>query len=38
MGLLKQGRQLFEQDEAQKVIETLETIPAEDGTPGLDSE
>lgn len=38
MDLLKQCQQWFEQDEAQKVIDTLEAIPAEERTPGLDSE
>ena len=30
MDLLKQCQQCFEQDEAQKVIDTLEAIPAEE--------
>ena len=30
MDLLKQCQQWFEQDEAQKVIDTLEAIPAEE--------
>ena len=38
MDLLKQCQQWFEQDEAQKVIDTLEAIPAEERTPELDSE
>ena len=38
MDLLKQCQQWFEQDEAQKVIDTLEAIPAEESTPELDSE
>ena len=38
MELLKQCRQWFEQDEAQKVIDTLEAIPAGERTPELDSE
>ena len=38
MGLLEQCQQWFEQDEAQKVIDTLEAIPAEEHTPELDSE
>ena len=38
MDLLKQSQQWFEQDEAQKVIDTLEVIPAEERTPELDSE
>ena len=33
MDLLKQCQQWFEQDEAQKVIDTLEAIPAEERTP-----
>ena len=32
------GTAYFEQDEAQKVIDTLEAIPAEERTPELDSE
>ena len=36
MDLLKQCQQWFEQDEAQKVIDTLEAIPAEERTPELD--
>ena len=35
MDLLKQCQQWFEQDEAQKVIDTLEAIPAEERTPEL---
>ena len=38
MDLLKQCQQWFEQDEAQKVIDTLEAIPAGERTPELDSE
>ena len=38
MDLLKQCQQWFEQDEAQKVIDTLEAIPAEERTLELDSE
>ena len=38
MDLLKQCQQWFEQDEAQKVIDTLEAIPAEERTPELDSD
>ena len=38
MDLLKQCQQWFEQDEAQKVIDILEAIPAEERTPELDSE
>ena len=38
MDLLKQCQQWFEQDEAQKVIDTLEAIPAEERTPELNSE
>lgn len=38
MELLKQCRQWLEQDEAQKVIDTLEAIPAGERTPELDSE
>ena len=38
MDLLKQCQQWFEQDEAQKVIDALEVIPAEERTPELDSE
>ena len=38
MDLLKQCQQWFEQDEAQKVIDTLEAIPAEERSPELDSE
>ena len=38
MDLLKQCQQWFEQDEAQRVIDTLETIPAEERTPEMDSE
>ena len=38
MDLLKQCQQWFEQDEAQKVIDTLEAILAEERTPELDSE
>ena len=38
MDLLKQCQKWFEQDEAQKVIDTLEAIPAEERTPELDSE
>ena len=38
MDLLKQCQQWFEQDEAQKVIDALEAIPAEERTPELDSE
>ena len=38
MDLLKQCQQWFEQDEAQKAIDTLEAIPAEERTPELDSE
>lgn len=38
MELLEQCQQWFEQDEAQKVIDTLEAIPAGDRTPELDSE
>ena len=38
MDLLKQCQQWFEQDEAQKVIDTLEASPAEERTPELDSE
>ena len=38
MDLLKQCQQWFEQDEAQKVIDALEAIPAGERTPELDSE
>lgn len=38
MDLLKQCQQWFEQDEAQKVIDALEAISAEERTPELDSE
>ena len=38
MELLEQCQQWFEQDEAQKVIDALEAIPAEERTPELDSE
>ena len=38
MDLLKQCQEWFEQDEAQKVIDALEAIPAEERTPELDSE
>ena len=38
MELLEQCQQWFEQDEAQKVIDTLEAIPAEERTPELDNE
>ena len=38
MDLWKQCQQWFEQDQAQKVIDTLEAIPAEERTPELDSE
>ena len=38
MDLLKQCQQWFEQDEAQKVIDTLEAIPAGERPPELDSE
>ena len=38
MDLLKQCRQWFEQNEIQKVIDTLEAIPAGERTPELDSE
>ena len=38
MELLEQCQQWFKQDEAQKVIDTLEAIPAEERTPELDSE
>lgn len=38
MDLLKQCQQWFEQDEAQKVIDALEAIPAEERSPELDSE
>ena len=38
MELLKQCQQWFEQEEAQKVIDALEAIPAEERTPELDSE
>ena len=38
MDLLKQCQQWFEQDEAQKVIDALESIPAGERTPELDSE
>ncbi|WP_419092230.1 suppressor of fused domain protein, partial [Waltera sp.] len=38
MDLLKQCQKWFEQDEAQKVIDALEAIPAEERTPELDSE
>ena len=38
MDLLKQCQQWFEQDEAQKVIDTLEAIPTGERTPELDSE
>ncbi len=38
MELLKQCQQWFEQDEAQKVIDALEAIPAQERTPELDSE
>ena len=34
MDLLKQCQQWFEQDEAQKVIDTLEAIPAGGAHPG----
>ena len=36
MDFLTQCQQWFEQDEAQKVIDTLEAIPAEERTPELD--
>ena len=38
MELLEQCQQWFEQDEAQKVIDALEAIPAGERTPELDSE
>ena len=38
MELLEQCQQWFEQDEAQKVIDALEAISAEERTPELDSE
>lgn len=38
MELLEQCQQWFEQDEAQKVIDTLEAIPAGERSPELDSE
>lgn len=38
MDLLKQCQQWFEQDEAQKVIDALEAVSAEQRTPELDSE
>ena len=38
MELLDQCQQWFEQDEAQKVIDALEAIPAGERTPELDSE
>ena len=38
MDLLKQCQLWFEQNEAQKVIDALEAIPAEERTPELDSE
>ncbi len=38
MDLLQQCRQWFEQNEIQKVIDTLEAIPAGERTPELDSE
>lgn len=38
MDLLQQCRQWFEQNEIQKVIDTLEAIPAGGRTPELDSE
>ncbi len=38
MELLKQCQQWFEQNEIQKVIDSLEAIPAEERTPELDSE
>ena len=38
MELLEQCQQWFEQDEAQKVIDTLEAIPTGERTPELDSE
>ena len=38
MDLLEQCQQWFEQDEAQKVIDALEAIPAGERTPELDSE
>lgn len=38
MELLEQCQQWFEQDEAQKVIDTLEAIPAGERPPELDSE
>ena len=38
MDLLKQCQQWFEQDEAQKVIDILESLPAGERTPELDSE
>ena len=36
MDLLKQCQEWFEQDEAQKVIDALEAIPAGERTPELD--
>ena len=38
MDLMEQCQQWFEQDEVQKVIDTLEAIPAGERTPELDSE
>ena len=38
MDLLKQCQLWFEQNEAQKVIDALEALPAEERTPELDSE
>ena len=38
MDLLKQCQQWFEQNEIQKVMDTLEAIPAKERTPELDSE
>lgn len=38
MDLLQQCRQWFDQNEIQKVIDTLEAIPAGERTPELDSE
>ena len=38
MDLLKQCQQWFEQDEEQRVIDTLEAVSAEERTPELDSE
>ena len=38
MELLKQCQLWFEQNEVQKVIDTLEALPAEERTPELDSE